>query len=152
MSDVTYVDATLSPDQLTLPAEHKVLGVCWNVQPDQLIFELSTIAETTTTLFPTKRRVISLIGHFYDPLGFLSPITIRFKALIQELCKTQVNWDKPLEGETLKKWKELTTDLLKSKPIAIDRYYFTEHEALYNIIALYSVMPHPSHMQQSYTL
>jgi len=108
VSDITYVDATLSPDQPTLPAEHKVLGVRWNVQSDQLIFELSTIAETTTTLVPTKRKVISLIGCFYDPLGFLSPITIRFKVLIQELCKTQVNWDKPLEGETLKKWKDLT--------------------------------------------
>ena len=88
VSDVTYIDVILSPDQLTLLAEHKVLGVCWNVWSDQLIFELSTIAETTATLVlvPTKRTVISLIGHSCDPLGFLSPITIRFKALIQELC------------------------------------------------------------------
>ena len=38
--DVTYVDATLSPDQPALPEEYKVLGVRWNVHSDQLIFEL----------------------------------------------------------------------------------------------------------------
>ena len=102
ISDVTYVDTTLSPDQPTLPEEHKVLGVCWNVQSDQLIFELSTIAASAITLFPTKRRAVGLIGRFYDPLGFLSPITIKFKVLVQQLCKTQVHWDEPLEGDTLK--------------------------------------------------
>jgi len=87
-SDVTYVDATLSPDQPVLPEEHKVLGVRWNVHSDQLIFELSSVAASTIGVVPTKRRAVSLIGRFYDPLGFLSPITIRFKVMIQELCKT----------------------------------------------------------------
>ena len=128
VSDATYVDDTLSPDQPTLPEEHKVLGVCWNSQSDQLIFDLSTIAKSALPLVPTKRKEISLIGHFYNSLGFLSPITIRFKVLIQELCKTQVNWDEPLEGNVLKMWKELTTDLEKSKPVAIDRYYFSTRD------------------------
>jgi len=119
-SDVTYVDATLSPDQPTLPEEYKVLGVRWNVHSDQLIFELSNIAASTIGVVPMKRRGVSLIGHFYDPLGFLSPITIRFKVMIQELCKTQANWDAPLEGELLKTWKKLTTDLMESKAVVID--------------------------------
>lgn len=125
ISDVTYVDMTLSPNQPTLPEEHKVLGVRWNVQSDQLIFELSAIAESVITLVPTKRRAIGFIGRFYDPLGFLSPITIKFKVLVQQLCKTHINWDEPLEGDTLKTWTDLTTDLMKSKPVAIDRYYFS---------------------------
>lgn len=88
ISDVTYVDTTLSPDQPILPEEHKVLGVRWNVQSDQLIFELSTMAESAITLVPMKRRAIVLIGRFYNPLGFLSPITIKFKVLVQQLYKT----------------------------------------------------------------
>jgi len=69
-----------------------------------------------------KRKAVSLISRFYDPLGVLSPITIRFKVLIQEL------WDEPLEGDVLKVWKELTTDLGKSEPVAIDQYYFSTRE------------------------
>ena len=30
-------------------------------------------------------------------------------------------------GETLKKWKDLNTDLRKSEPVVMDRHYFTEH-------------------------
>ena len=77
---------------------------------------------------PTKRKAVSLIGCFYDPLGFLSPITIRFKVLIQELCKTQVNWDDPLKGDALKTWTKLTTDLMGSKPVVVDRCYFSTQE------------------------
>ena len=55
-ADVTYANATLSTEQLNQPDEHKVLGVCWNIQSDQLIFELSTISESTVTLLPTKGR------------------------------------------------------------------------------------------------
>ena len=87
-SDVTCVHAALSTELLNQPEEHKVLGVRRNIESDQLIFEPSTIAEATITLVPTKRRAISLIGRFYDPLGFLSPITIRFKVLVHELCQS----------------------------------------------------------------
>ena len=47
---------------------------------------------------------------------------------MQQLCKTQVHWDEPLEGDTLKTWKDLITDLMKSKPVAIDRYYFSTQD------------------------
>ena len=44
---------------------------------------------------------------------------------MQWLCKTQVHWDVPLEDDALKMWRDLTTALLKSTPVAIDRYYFS---------------------------
>ena len=44
---------------------------------------------------------------------------------MQWLCKTQVHWNVPLEGDVLKKWRHLTTALLKSTPVAIDWYYFS---------------------------
>ena len=127
MLDITSVNATFSSELVNQPEEHKVLGVRWNIQSDQLIFEPYTIAEAAVTVIPTKRRVVSLIGRFYDPLGVLAPVTIRFKVLVQELCKSQVNWDEPLKGETLKRWNTLITDLMNSKPMIMDRYYFTEH-------------------------
>ena len=69
-ADVTYADTTLFTEQLNQPDEHKVLGVRWNIQTDQLIFELSTITESTVTLLPTKRKVISLIDASTIHLGF----------------------------------------------------------------------------------
>ena len=54
--------------------EIKVLGVTWDPDSDLLIFDLSAAAHD---LQPTKRNVVSLIGRFYDPLRFISPI-LRF--------------------------------------------------------------------------
>ena len=127
LCDATYADVMLCSHQCAQPEEHKVLGVRWNNQSDQLIFELSTVAEVVFSVIPTKRSVISFIGRFYDPIGFMSPVTIRFKVLMQELCKSQLTWDEPLEGATLQTWKNLTSDLMKSKPMTIERYYFADH-------------------------
>ena len=123
------VDPTSSSDSLNKPEEHKVLGLCWNIQSDQFVFDLSIIVTATVTLIPTKHKAISLTGYFriYDLLGFLSPITIRFTVPVQVLCKSQVNWDEPLQGELLRKWTDLITDLTQSEPIIIDCHYFPKH-------------------------
>ena len=72
------------------------------------MFEQSTIiAESTVMLLLTKRKVISLIGCFYDPLDFPSSIIKRLKVA------TRMNWDEQLMGET-RKWKDPNTDLMKS--------------------------------------
>ena len=41
-----------------------------------MIFDFREIAKVARDLSPTKRNVISVIGRFYDPLGFLTPITM----------------------------------------------------------------------------
>ena len=86
-SDETYTKATLAPVQPLLSDEQKILGVCWNVDNDQLHFGFSNIAHQARQMEPTKRNIVSIVGRFYDPLGFLSPIVIRFKILFQELCE-----------------------------------------------------------------
>lgn len=121
----TYVQATLRREISNEPGEQKVLGVCWNVQLDRFVFEFSGIANAAVVLNPTKRNVISLIGQFYDPLGFFLPVTVRFKVFMQELCKSKLNWDKSLEGQVLTKWCKLIDDLMRSQPIAIPRCFLS---------------------------
>ena len=80
---------------VTTNGEQRVLGVRWKSVTDRLVQE---IAEVARDLSPTKRNVISVIGMFYDPLGFLSPITIRFKVFKQELCKLKLSLDEEVSG------------------------------------------------------
>ena len=40
---------------------------------------------------------------FYDPLGVVSPCTVQFKVLFQQLCEAKLDWDEPMSGELLKK-------------------------------------------------
>ena len=119
----TYVESML-PAPCRLYDEQRVLGVRWNVQQDQLIFSLDALARIAVQVDPTKRNVVSMIGQIYDPLGFLSPITIQFKKLMQELCKAKMGWDQALRGELLNKWNKLVQDLEVSPQIALPRCYF----------------------------
>ena len=67
-------------------AHVKVLGVSWSAYDDTLTLDLSELSSIAMDLHPTKRNVVSVVGRFYDPLGYLSPVTIRFKTLFQRLC------------------------------------------------------------------
>lgn len=103
--------------------EVKVLGITWNLQNDTLMFDLSTLAFAACDLQPTKRNLVSLIGRFYDPLGFLAPITIKYKILFQRLCQSKVGWDCDLPGDLLKEWETLLADIKEAIPICIPRSY-----------------------------
>ena len=120
-ADETYVDATFPTSTKKYPAEQKVRGVRWNTALDQLVFSLDAILEESVVVRPTKRVVISLIGRIYDPLGFLSPVTVCFKILMQELCKNKLGWDQQLSGEVLAKWTKLVDQLKGAPPITLPR-------------------------------
>ena len=64
-----------------------------------------------------------LVGRIYDPLGFLAPVTIKFKILYQKLCKSKLEWDCDLPEELLKEWRSLVADLKEAGPISIPRSY-----------------------------
>ena len=72
---------------------------------------------------PTKRNAVSLATIFFDPLGVISPITVRFKLLFQQLCETKTDWDEPLTGGFLTGWKTLASDLQQFEPILLPRCY-----------------------------
>ena len=71
--------------------ECKVLGVTWNPNNDCLVFDLSDLSDVAADLQPTKSNLVSLVGRIYDPLGFLAPITIKFKILFQKLCQSKLD-------------------------------------------------------------
>ena len=108
-STETFTQVTLGGTQGLHDGEHKVLGVTWNVSSDRIIFSLTELAERAKNLEPTKRNVISLIGRFYDPLGFLAPIVVRYKIFIQALCEARITWDETIPESLMKQWNQLVT-------------------------------------------
>ena len=41
----------------------------------------------------SRRGLLSIICSVYDPLGFLAPVTLPAKVLLQELCRRRCGWD-----------------------------------------------------------
>ena len=66
---------------------------------------------------------MSLVSRFYDPLGLITPVTIRFKEFIQILCEMTATWDQPLDGKLLHQWQCLVSELQDCEPIVIPRNY-----------------------------
>lgn len=128
--DESYVGATLGDSHALGIEEQKVLGVRWRPGDDRLVFDVSAIVQLASTSEPTKRKVISIVGRFYDPLGFLAPVTIRFKIFFQKLCDRKIGWDEPLPNHLILEWKALVDDLCESIPLSIPRRYLTGHEGV----------------------
>ena len=93
----------------------KTLGVLWIAQEDKFSFQYS--APPDGFVF-TKRNVLKKTATIFDPLGFLSPFTVRGKLLMQEAWTETVTWDEVLPFQLANKWKtwfgELP-DLAKNK-------------------------------------
>jgi len=116
--------STLGLGQKFQSGEQKVLGVRWNVRSDQFVVSLDEIASIAQVLEPTKRNIVSLVGRFYDPLGFLSPVVVHFKMFFQELCESKLDWDQPLTGALMEKWQVLKSGLAEGQSVSIPRCYF----------------------------
>ena len=91
---------------------------------DTLICDLSNLYQAASELKPTKQNVIGLSARVYDPLGFLSPLTVCFKLLFQDICVAKLNWDDDLEGDLLKRWKGLILQMREPLLLRIPRCYF----------------------------
>ena len=86
-----YSQSTFDLQQLD--SHPRVLGQVWNPQTNTLIMIFSAALKNVETNAVTKRSILSIAAKFYDPLGLISPVTLRFKQMCQELCKSKVDWE-----------------------------------------------------------
>lgn len=89
---------------LNLPSEQllieRVLGVQWSAGLDS--FRFSIILKDQPL---TRRGVLVTVASVYDPLGFLAPLVLRAKKILQEIYNRGVSWDKPLSEEVWPRWE-----------------------------------------------
>jgi hypothetical protein len=70
----------------------KALGICWSTLTDGFEFH---IPQNQFLLHEceTKRNMLSDASKIFDPMGLLSPYTIRSKMLFQQLWNRGLQWD-----------------------------------------------------------
>ena len=81
-------------DEESLPSV-KTLGVLWIAAEDVFTFESQVNEEFELT----KRNFLKKIAALFNPLGFLSPFTIRAKVIMQELWIHGLDWNEKLPKE-----------------------------------------------------
>lgn len=95
---------------------HKVLGLKWDQKSDAFFFEIESSSRPCT-----KRAILSELARIFDPLGFLSPITIQAKCLIQQLWILGVTWDQTPPDEVVSAWNTYRSQLSQLSQIRIPR-------------------------------
>ena len=92
----------------------RVLGVKWNLEKE--CFLMKPLADfPKDALAYTQRKIFSLVSSIFDPIGIMSPSTIRFKIVLQELWKLGKKWDDQIAPQLIKPLQK-NLDLYFSSP------------------------------------
>lgn len=97
----------------------KALGICWSAIHDEFTFNHNIPINTQPK---TKRALYSEISSLFDPLGWISPIIIKGKNLMQILWKQKVDWDTSVPTEILDTWLKIKSELHLINEIKIPRW------------------------------
>lgn len=67
----------------------KVLGIFWDPAADVIRYRFSTLLSEK----PSKRSIVSTVAKHFDPLWWITPVTILTKILLQKLWLRKLDWD-----------------------------------------------------------
>ncbi len=101
--------------------EHKMeraLGVQWCISSDKFQFRVRVKEHPFT-----RRGVLSTVASIFDPLGFVAPIILKGKQILQRMCQDKVGWDDSLPDDLRPRWEAWLQDLHNLSSVEIPRHY-----------------------------
>ena len=117
--------------QLAVPVTQNVLGISWNPKTDNMNIVVGEKLVQEDSWRYTKRKVLSLVSSIYDPLGWVSPLTVRGKMFIQTLWKKKMVWDQKLNPDQIKVIYDILVDLRRVTEFVFPRHILYEHTELH---------------------
>ncbi len=105
----------LDLDKDSLPVE-RALGLLWCAETDSFKFKIE-IQEKSCT----RRGMLSVSSSVYDPLGFLAPVVLPAKIMLQELCRRNFGWDETVPHDILRGWTRWLKELNALSEFKVER-------------------------------
>ncbi|XP_077280518.1 uncharacterized protein LOC143907549 [Temnothorax americanus] len=119
LSDLDAADHGLAcHKQLAQDEQVKILGIGWNPATDMFKFRVS-LSDVTPN---SKRAILFAIAKLYDPLGWVTPVTITAKIFMQHLWRARLAWDDAIPETLRPKWRELYSRLSYLSSLQIPRW------------------------------
>lgn len=106
-------DINLALDKL--PVE-RTLGILWCIESDS--FQFRVVLKDCPL---TRRGILSTVCSMYDPLGFISPVILKGKQILQEMCADNLDWDDPLPDKLHARWDDWRSGLKDLVMVNIQR-------------------------------
>ncbi len=92
-------------ESIMMPME-RALGVVWDTSSDCFVYKVMK-----RDIADTRRKILSLIASFFDPIGFLALFLVRAKLFLQQVWQLGIGWDDALPPEFLKEWSKWQEEL-----------------------------------------
>ncbi|KAL0859999.1 hypothetical protein ABMA27_010314 [Loxostege sticticalis] len=96
----------------------KTLGLIFDIKND--VFEFSGKVVCVPKV-PTKRTVLSSVSKFFDPMGYVGPVVVKAKMILQLLWKNNLEWDAPLPSDLQSIWEEFHDSISNMSKLVISR-------------------------------
>lgn len=105
----------------------RTLGLYWFPADDVLSFDVSMkrISEQILKCLqrPTKREMLRVVMSVFDVQGFLAPLTIKSRILLQDTWRSGIAWDEHVKDKEFTKWRKWLESFEKVKALRIPRWY-----------------------------
>lgn len=104
--------------------ETKVLGLRWLKEPDKLTIFVKPMQFIES---PTKREILRGVATLYDPNGFVAPVVINAKMIMQDIWRVkELGWDQKAPKEIAQSWNKFQKDLPLLENFQIPRWIKTD--------------------------
>ena len=107
---------SLALGQDKLPIE-RALGVIWCIASDTFNFRIELKDKPCT-----RRGILSTISSIYDPLGFIAPVVLVGKNILQDICQSN-SWDEPVDDATKSRWEKWRNELCLLESLKVPRSF-----------------------------
>jgi len=88
---------------------NKVLGLKWDSMNDSFCISIPSISCDEPI---TKRLILSTLAQCFDPIGFINPVIVSGKILMQKLWLLKLDWDTEImDLNILHEWKDIINNL-----------------------------------------
>ncbi|XP_062540966.1 uncharacterized protein LOC134209009 [Armigeres subalbatus] len=108
----------------------RVLGMVWLTTEDVFTFDTAVLPSiqqlVKSDTVPTKRQVLRAVMTLFDPLGLIAHYVVHGKILMQEIWRSETDWDEPIANylhDMWYRWIELLGQLCDVK---VPRCFFSE--------------------------
>ena len=100
----------LELDQAHAEERTDVLGLTWDKRNDNITLKHKEIADMKVV---TKRTVLGMISKFWDPIGMVTPVMMKYKVALQRLWANGYDWDTPSPTEEENEWRRNRSEMLE---------------------------------------
>ncbi|KAK7904466.1 hypothetical protein WMY93_017073 [Mugilogobius chulae] len=99
-----------------MPPIERALGLQWCTENDVFKFKMEIKQRPCT-----RRGMLSVSSSVYDPMGFLAPVVLPSKIMLQELCRRKIGWDETIPQDLKQQWLQWLEELDMLSEFKVER-------------------------------